>query len=291
MGAALRGRHALKSDTLGIEWSAERHSGAVIHFDTEQSPGDWWGLATRSLARSGSRNQEVIDRFISIPLVQFNIKDRLAILSAALRDQHAKRGSVDIVVIDGIADLCGDPNDGPESFEFVRFLMDLCHKYNTSIVCILHENPGTEDGKTRGHLGSELTRKAFANLRVDKDAESVSTLYGTLMRKQDIPKSMGVCFAWNEEEKMHTTIGSARDIEKDRNSEKSQRARDRRMDEAMAGLEDIFGDSESMLYSELWPAVMDRFACKERWAKNKISDWMKAKILTKNAKDEYIFNQ
>ena len=38
------------------------------------------------------------------------------------------------------------------------------------VFCVLHENPGTEQAKTRGHLGSDLNRKAFANLRIDKDA-------------------------------------------------------------------------------------------------------------------------
>jgi hypothetical protein len=85
--------------------------------------------------------------------------------------------------------------------------MALAQEYNTPIFCIIHENPGSDGSKTRGHLGSELNRKAFANLRIDKDNEGVSTIYGTDMRKRDIPKEQGFCFAWNDAAEMHTFTG------------------------------------------------------------------------------------
>ncbi len=288
LGAALRGRYQAKGDTLGVDWTAERHTGAVIHLDTEQSPADWWALVTRAFARSG--NKQFLDRLVSIPLVQFGRRERLAILESVIADQIRQRGTVDLVIVDGVADLCISPNDEEESLELVAKLMAICHKYNVAIVCILHENPGTDQGKTRGHLGSELNRKAFANLRIDKDKDGVSTLYGTDMRKRDIPQNQGICFQWNDEEHMHTVIGNAREVEAERNSEKSQRSKSRKLDQDRAGLEDIFGDEESMSYSELWPAVVDRFVVKERMAKNKVSEWIKAGIVTKNASGEYEIN-
>ncbi len=54
--------------------------------------------------------------------------------------------------------------------------MALAQVYHCPIFCVLHENPGSDQGKTWGHLGSELNHKAFVNLRIDKDTEtSVST--------------------------------------------------------------------------------------------------------------------
>jgi len=88
--------------------------------------------------------------------------------------------------------------------------MAMAHRFHCPIICILHENPGTDQGKTRGHIGSELNRKAFANLRIDKDTETgVSTIYGTDMRKRDIPRDLGFCFAWDDEAGMHTFQGRA----------------------------------------------------------------------------------
>jgi len=284
MGAALRGRYSLKSDTLGIEWSSEHHTGSILHFDTEQSPADWWGLVTRAFVRSGTKN--ALDRLTSIPLVQFSRKERLAILVAAIRDQHAKRGAVDLVIIDGVADLCVSPNDEEESLNLVAQLMALCHKYNTSIVCILHENPTTDQGKTRGHLGSELGRKAFANLRIDKDNEGISTLYGTDMRKRDIPKGAGVAFAWNEEERMHTVIGSAREIEAERAAQAAETKRRKRESEDIEMLEDIT-QGDAIPYSDLLKAVSESTGISQDAVKKRIPKWIKAGILVKNQDGNY----
>ena len=131
----------------------------------------------------------VSGRLLSIPLVRFARSERLTILELALAKQKAKFGTIDAVVIDGVADLCASPNDEAESLELVSRLHALAQQYSTPIFCVLHENPFGE-GKTRGHLGSELNRKAFANLRIDKDAEtSVSTMWGLDMRKRDIPQN------------------------------------------------------------------------------------------------------
>ena len=100
LGAALRGRFQAKGDTLGVDWTAERHTGAVIHLDTEQSPADWWALVTRAFARSG--NKQFLDRLVSIPLVQFGRRDRLAILEAVIADQIRQRGTVDLVMPEGV---------------------------------------------------------------------------------------------------------------------------------------------------------------------------------------------
>ena len=207
LGAAQRGNYQMPGDTLCISWPSES-TGAIIHLDTEQSPSDWHGLVSRSVSRSGLA--DVSQRLVSLPLVMFARSERLEILSQSLEYEHKERGAVDLVVIDGVADLCQSPNDEAESLELVSRLMTMAQTYNTAIFCILHENPSSQDAKTRGHLGSELNRKAFANLRIDKDAEtSVSTIYGIDMRKEDIPREQGFCFSWDHEAGMHIFQGRA----------------------------------------------------------------------------------
>ena len=49
---------------------------------------------------------------------------------------------------------------------------------NAVVVTVLHENPNSEYGKTRGHLGSQLERKAESNLRLQKDnTTGVTTIF------------------------------------------------------------------------------------------------------------------
>ncbi len=206
LGAALRGNFAARGDTLCLAWDGQA-TGAIIHLDTEQSRSDWHGLVQRGVTRSGVCHSQ---RLVSLPLVMFNRSERMQILRDALAHERDQQGGIDAVVIDGVADLCTSPNDEAEALELVSELMALSQQFHAPMVCVLHENPGSDAGKTRGHLGSELNRKAYANLRIDKDTEtSVSTLYGTDMRKRDIPKPQGFCFAWNDEAGMHTFKGRA----------------------------------------------------------------------------------
>jgi hypothetical protein len=206
MGAAQRGEFQAAGDTLCVSWVGEC-TGAIVHLDTEQSLGDWHGLVRRSITRSGL--PAVSPRLVSLPLVMFSRADRMEILRQTLVFEHERAG-VDLVMIDGVADLCKSPNDEGEALELVSRLHAMAQEYHCTIFCVIHENPSTDQSKTRGHLGSELNRKAFANLRIDKDTEtSVSTIYGTDMRKRDIPKEQGFCFAWDDEAKMHTFQGRA----------------------------------------------------------------------------------
>jgi hypothetical protein len=207
LGATLRGdSDEREAELLCFRWKGPS-DGAIIHLDTEQSPGDWHALVRRSVTRAGL--PEVSDRLVSIPLVQFARSERLTILELVLEKERHEKGKIDAVIIDGVADLCSSPNDEAESLELVSRLHAMAQKYSAPFFLVLHENPSGE-GKTRGHLGSELNRKAFANLRIDKDAEtSVSTMWGMDMRKRDIPKNQGFCFAWDDKAGMHTFQGRA----------------------------------------------------------------------------------
>lgn len=219
LGACQRGRYACTGDTLCFEWQGE-DSGAIIHLDTEQSGGDWHALVRRSVKRSGL--PEVSTRLVSLPLVRFARSERLAILELALEKELQRQERIDIVVIDGVADLCSSPNDETESLELISRLHALAQEYRAAIICVLHENPSSVEGKTRGHLGSELNRKAFANLRIDKDPEdSISTMWGMDMRKRDIPREQGFCFAWDETRRMHTYLGRFLALKVDARKQKS----------------------------------------------------------------------
>jgi hypothetical protein len=209
IGAAHRGIYATTGDTFCIEWNGEA-KGAIIHLDTEQSRADWHALVSRAITRSGI--PDMSERLVSLPLVMFARSERLEILRQSLKFERDRLGAVDLVVIDGVADLCGSPNDEGEALELISQLMALAQEFNAAVFCVLHENPSSEanNPKTRGHLGSELNRKAFANLRIDKDGEtSVSTIYGTDMRKRELPKEHGFCFAWDDTAGMHTFQGRA----------------------------------------------------------------------------------
>ena len=218
LGAAQRGEYYSEADCLCIEWKGKA-TGAIIHLDTEQSPSDWHALVNRSVTRSG--HHEVSERLISFPLVLFARSERLKILRGVMDKEAKSKGCIDCVFIDGISDLCTSPNDEIEALQLVSQVHALCHEYNCPIFTNLHENPSSKEAKTRGHLGSELNRKAFANIRIDKDGEGISTIYGTDMRKRDIPKDQGFCFGWDDTKGMHTFQGRAAGLKAAQREEKA----------------------------------------------------------------------
>lgn len=204
LAAAIRGSYQAQGDTLGFAWRGDA-TGAILHLDTEQSPADHHACVERARKRAGVTDT---NRLHSYQLVTFKIRERMEVLRRKLK-QLASMGKIDCVIVDGLADLLPSVNDEEHASDLVAELMRLSQEYDCAIIGVIHENPGTNEGKTRGHLGSELQRKAFANIRIDKDPETnVSTIYGTEMRKGSIPKTQGLCFAWDNEQGMHVTLGT-----------------------------------------------------------------------------------
>ena len=79
-------------------------------------------------------------------------------------------GQSPLLILDGVADLCNDPNDLHESEALVCELMRWSCEYDNHILCVLHSNPGGD--KARGHLGSALLRKSETVMLVKADGDT-----------------------------------------------------------------------------------------------------------------------
>jgi hypothetical protein len=203
LAAAIRGSYQAQGDMLGFAWRGDA-TGAILHLDTEQSRADHHSCVERARKRAGIA---AADRLHSYSIVTFKISERMEVLRRKMK-QLASKSKVDCVIVDGLADLLPDVNNNEQANDLVAELMRMAQEYDCAIIGVIHENPGTDAGKTRGHLGSELQRKAYANIRIDKDPETnVSTIYGPDFRHGSIPKNQGLCFAWDNEQGMHVTLG------------------------------------------------------------------------------------
>jgi hypothetical protein len=77
---------------------------------------------------------------------------------------------------------------------------------------VIHENPAQPGfaGKTRGHLGSQIERKAESNLRVKKDGDEVSVIFSDgKQRGPAIPEATAPRFKYCEEAGMHISCEAA----------------------------------------------------------------------------------
>jgi len=92
--------------------------------------------------------------------------DRLAKIEGLLIN-----GGYDCVVIDGIKDLVHDILDTKEATRVMDEIMRLVEIYNICLVTVIHENPSSasiNNGKMRGHLGTELLNKCYEVYEVTK---------------------------------------------------------------------------------------------------------------------------
>lgn len=87
----------------------------------------------------------------------------------------------DLVILDGIKDLCRNIMDNPESTDVLDLLSRLSQDNNTAICCILHENKSSTDSNMRGHLGTELINKCTEEYQVTKK-DNVITIEQTVSR-------------------------------------------------------------------------------------------------------------
>jgi len=196
-------------DFLGFE-AAPPGGKAVVLFDTEQSPFDAWRVMSRTMKRAGREHQP--KNFRAYFLLDLSIQDRRRALQAELKRASKVCGGIHSIIIDGVADLCEDVNDPKEANGLVNELVALAVSYFCPVVCILHENPGNprEAWKTRGHLGSQLERKAESNLRVKKDSEGVSVIYSERgCRHAEIPEPTAPRFKYCDKAGMHTSCEAA----------------------------------------------------------------------------------
>ena len=125
-------------------------------YDTEQSEVQLFKNVSNLLVRA--RQPDKPDELKAFCLTGMSRKERLNAIVQSMDKFYYQYSGIQLVVIDGIADLVKSANDEAESVAVIDELYRLAGIYNTCILCVLHFVPNGL--KLRGHLGSELQRKA-----------------------------------------------------------------------------------------------------------------------------------
>lgn len=253
-------------DFLGFK-SGGQAQGLILHLDTEQSRYDHYYGVRRVLLRADMRSAP--DNFLSFSLVDLPVEERKRALRFALDEGQRRFGGVHLVAIDGIGDLIVDSNDLAASFELVDSLHQLAVAHNCGIVTVLHENPGDGGGKARGHLGSQLERKAESNILIRKEVSGISKIWCERGRHCFIPKSEAHLFQWDEDLGRHASVDPAEAP----NREEVTRQ------EAASLIGQIL--TTSATYTDLKEAIMSRTGLSERTAKERVKQWQSMGLLRK----------
>ena len=166
-------------DTLGVTVRDNSDNKAVLLYDTEQSEVQLFKNVSNLLKRA--KLNEKPEELRAFSLTGMSRKERLQAIVQSMDKYHYEYEGIRLVVIDGIADLVSSANDEVESIRIMDELYRLAGIYRTCIVCVLHYVPNGL--KLRGHLGSELQRKAAAILSIELDSEpSISVVKALKVR-------------------------------------------------------------------------------------------------------------
>ena len=160
--AAIASGFLSSSDFLGFDTPA---TGKVVYIDTEQARAHVHKIARRILRSIGLPTDRNHDQLVVAALRELTPDQRREATSEILR-----RYKPDLLILDGVADLCNDPNDLHESETLTCDLMRWSSEYDNHILCVLHTNPGGD--KARGHLGSALLRKSETVMLVKADGDT-----------------------------------------------------------------------------------------------------------------------
>ena len=163
----------------------------ILWYDTEQSDESTQDILKNRVFRMvtpapdlfSQRSGELFDVF-NVRAVEW--KERRALLKEAVEWYGP-----DLVIVDGIRDLVNDINDGVLAQEVMEELLHLATACNCCIVCVLHQNKGSEDHNLRGWIGTELMNKAFEVYACEKlMPQRIFKVEQTLTRKYDIEQTM-----------------------------------------------------------------------------------------------------
>lgn len=268
-------RERLKAEqTLGLEVTANPKGLAVLHYDTEQSEAQLYKNLEKTLRRAGVKS--VPEFYHSLYLASLSRKDRLKIIRESMDLFHHKHGGIHLVVIDGIADLIRSANDETESIAIVDELYRLAGIYNTCIICVLHFVPNGI--KLRGHIGSELQRKAAGILSIEKDDNPEYSVVKALKVRDGSPLDVPMMlFGWDKKADMHVYRGEKSKEDKER----------RKTDELLAVVKFAFRAKLKLSYQELCDVLMREMEIKDRTAKKYIAYMKEQRILSQDTSGNY----
>jgi len=263
-------------DTLGINVYPNTQNKAVLLYDTEQSEVQLFKNVSNLLKRA--KRSEKPDEFKAFCLTGMSRKERLQAIVQSMDKFHYQYGGIRLVVIDGIADLVHSANDEVESLRVVDELYRLAGIYQTCIICVLHYVPNGL--KLRGHLGSELQRKAAAILSIELDSDATISVVKALKVREGSPLDVPLMlFSWDKEAGMHLYRGEKPREEKEKRKEK----------ELVSVAREVFDQQTYITYIDLCEQIQQIMDVKERTAKSYIRFMREKEIIIKDPSNQSYF--
>lgn len=187
-----------KCDALGFEVNSVN----TLFIDTERVLNDLSKGLWRIKNRSGADKDELLEKLDMRSMIFVDSVDTC--WSELVHITSVKK--FELVIIDGSADFVKSVNDEEEVKSFWRKLISLANKNTFGVLLTIHPNPGDEQGKATGHLGSQGQKKAESVFNVfkssdDKDVRLITSdsAHGKVRNAMD---KLTTSFTWSNEQRM-----------------------------------------------------------------------------------------
>lgn len=252
---------------------------AIIDLDTEQSEADQQDNLNAILKRAGI--DKTPENLRSYNIRRLSIKNYRE-FTDNICDLCAKKfDGIHLITIDGAADFIASVNDEEKANEILEYFTHLSIRFNCPVIIIVHLNPNSD--KERGHLGSQLQRKCFGLLTIEKAKGSdISTLIPKAFRKAGNADVHPIHFTYDKEKHYHVQV-DAPDNEKER--EVANVTRHKNI------AKEVFAGQISFSYSNAYKAIMKHTNKGERTAKSMIKDMAGWGFIIKGDDGNYRLNQ
>ena len=266
---------ALDSErTLGLTIIPNPSGRAVILFDTEQSEHQLYKNVRKAVKRAYLDDKP--DFFHAYHLSEQSRKDRLDIIRTSLDMNFHQHKGIQLVIIDGVADLVRSANDELESVDVIDELYRLAGFYHCCIVCVLHFVPNGL--KLRGHIGSELQRKAAGILSIEKDTNPAFSVVKCIKVRDGSPLDIPMMsFGWDKKEDMFVYMGVKSKEDKEK----------QKINDLKSIAQGIFEKVDKLTYGEMVKAIVDAMEIQPRTAKDYIRTMRDKAIIEQLADQSY----
>lgn len=251
---------------------------AVIYLDTEQSEADQQDNLNVILNRAGL--DATPENLLSYNIRQLSMKDYREFTDNICTLCAEKFGDIHLINIDGGADFILSVNDEEQANEILEYFTHLSIRFNCPVIIIVHLNPNSD--KERGHFGSQLQRKCYGLLTIERAKGSdTSTLIPKAFRKAGNADVQPIHFAYDKEKHYHVQVD----------------APDSETEKAVANVikhktiaKEVFPAQTSYSYTDAVKAIMKHTNRKDRTAKEMIKDMAGWEFIIKGDDGNYRLN-
>lgn len=163
IATAMMKEKPIEFDSLGIVANYQEQR-PIIYIDTEQHPAHTKKRLKLALRMAGipTQNQLLLRVMNWRTVPQKQRHENLIHALDYFQDAC-------LWIIDGITDFVTSANNEEAGNELISHLMQKASQNNAAIILLIHENP--QNGKLRGHIGSEAERKCGGSISIKKDNE------------------------------------------------------------------------------------------------------------------------